>query len=109
MLVVQIKSPKPFDAAGQQKDRMPFEYAHTRKACYQYSWDWAPYMNTMGLWLPVSLVFYDNAKIDYIWVRDEKLTQVEAILDIVITLDGFKSDEEALTNGLSAIIIRKDN
>jgi len=50
---------------------MPFEYAHTRKACYQYSWDWAPYMNTLGIWQPVSLVFYSDVKIDYVWARNK--------------------------------------
>jgi hypothetical protein len=32
---------------------MPFKYAHTRKACYQYSWDWAPELVTMGIWRDV--------------------------------------------------------
>jgi beta-mannosidase len=58
-LEVHIKSTKSHDNAGQQTDRMPFDYAHTRKACYQYSWDWAPYMNTLGIWLPVEMNFFD--------------------------------------------------
>lgn len=88
---------------------MPFDYAHTRKACYQYSWDWAPYMNTMGIWLPVELVFYDEAKIDYVWVRIEKLTQNLAMLDFVIALDGVKSDENLASKGLTIKILRIDN
>lgn len=38
---------------------MPFDYAHTRKPCYQYSWDWAPFMNTLGIWKNVYLEMYD--------------------------------------------------
>ena len=72
-LSVKVKSTKTHDGMGQKNDRMPFEYAHTRKACYQYSWDWAPYMNTIGIWLPVSLVFYEEAKLDYVWVRMSKI------------------------------------
>lgn len=66
---------------------MPFEYAHTRKACYQYSWDWAPYMNTMGIWLPVHINFYDEIKLDYVWIRNQELSENKAKLDIVTVLD----------------------
>ena len=54
-LEVRINSTKSHDQQGQAKNSMPFEYAHTRKACYQYSWDWAPYLNTAGIWQPVYL------------------------------------------------------
>jgi len=87
-LEVEIKSSKPLDAERQKNDRMPFEYAHTRKACYQYSWDWAPYMNTVGIWLPVSLVFYNLAKFEYVWIRNKELTERKAILDFTLALDG---------------------
>ena len=50
LIVVDLRSSKPVDAERQKINQMPFEYAHTRKACYQYSWDWAPYMNTLGIW-----------------------------------------------------------
>jgi beta-mannosidase len=72
---------------------MPFEYAHTRKACYQYSWDWAPYMNTMGIWLPAYIHFYDDVKINYIWIRNKEITQKQAVLDIVMVLDKLSANE----------------
>lgn len=49
---------------------MPFVYAQTRKAAYQYSWDWAPYLNTMGIWKPAYLITYTHA-IDYVWARNK--------------------------------------
>ena len=61
---------------------MPFKYAHTRKACYQYSWDWAPYLNTLGIWKDVTLRFYDNIRIDYVWVRNKLLSNEQAIINI---------------------------
>ena len=66
---------------------MPFEYAHTRKACYQYSWDWAPYMNTMGIWKPARLEFYNGAKINYVWIRDKLITPSKAVLNFAIVLE----------------------
>lgn len=88
---------------------MPFQYAHTRKACYQYSWDWAPYMNTMGIWLPVSLIFFNEAKFSYIWIRNDKLTQHEAILDIVIALDEIEPAQDITQKNITLKILRIDN
>jgi beta-mannosidase len=48
---------------------MPEIFAHTRKAAYQYSWDWAPNLNTMGIWKDVYLHSYSHVMIDYVWVR----------------------------------------
>lgn len=50
---------------------MPFKYAHTRKACYQYSWDWAPLLITMGIWKDIEIQFFDEVRIDYVWARNK--------------------------------------
>ena len=54
-LDVRINSTVDPDNQAQRKNSMPFQYAQTRKACYQYSWDWAPYLNTNGIWKGVYL------------------------------------------------------
>jgi beta-mannosidase len=36
---------------------------HTRKAPYQYGWDWGPRFVTSGIWRPVVLEAWDNARI----------------------------------------------
>jgi hypothetical protein len=54
-LEVKIQSTQKYDDIGQSTNRMPYKYAQTRKACYQYSWDWAPELNTMGIWKKVNL------------------------------------------------------
>jgi len=54
-LEVLLQSTNNADNAGQQSNAMPFGYAHTRKPGYQYSWDWAPYLNTLGIWKKVYL------------------------------------------------------
>jgi beta-mannosidase len=36
---------------------------HTRKAPYQYGWDWGPRFVTSGIWRPVFLEAWDNARI----------------------------------------------
>lgn len=66
-----LESAEIYDSAGQSKNPMPFKYAHTRKACYQYSWDWAPLLITMGIWKDVEIQFFDEVKIDYVWARNK--------------------------------------
>ena len=66
---------------------MPFEYAQTRKACYQYSWDWAPQMNTLGIWKDIYLEFFDKVKIDYVWIRLQSLKSQLANLDFAIKIN----------------------
>jgi beta-mannosidase len=36
---------------------------HTRKAPYQYGWDWGPRFVTSGIWRPVFLEAWDNARV----------------------------------------------
>lgn len=60
---------------------MPFRYAHTRKACYQYSWDWAPELITVGIWKDVELRFYDEIRIDYVWARNRLVSEEKAIIN----------------------------
>src|SRR5262249_6711948 len=36
---------------------------YTRKAPYQYGWDWGPRFVTSGIWRPVSLEAWDKARV----------------------------------------------
>lgn len=66
---------------------MPFEYAHTRKACYQYSWDWAPYLNTIGIWKKVYLDSFEDVKINYVWARNRFISEKKAVINFAVALD----------------------
>jgi hypothetical protein len=54
---VTISPSKVVNENRQILNRIPVSYGHafghTRKASYQYSWDWAPYLETMGIWKKV--------------------------------------------------------
>lgn len=81
-----IKSSNPVDSVGQGKDSMPFAYAHTRKPGYQYSWDWAPYLNTLGIWKKVYLESFNEVKIDYVWARTRSINKDKAVVNFAIAL-----------------------
>lgn len=82
-----INSPVQKDSIGQSSNPMPFPYAHSRKACYQYSWDWAPYLNTIGIWKKVYLESFNAVKIDYVWVRTRSITKEKAVINFAVALD----------------------
>ena len=87
LLEVKINSTNDRDNAGQQANGMPFAYAHTRKACYQYSWDWAPYLNTLGIWKNVYLESFKEVKLDYVLVRTRSINKDRATINFAVALD----------------------
>lgn len=44
--------------------RLPQNYSFTRKAAYQYGWDWGPRILTVGIWKEVSLLLYNHSQIE---------------------------------------------
>jgi beta-mannosidase len=47
---------------------------YTRKAPYQYGWDWGPRFVTEGIWQPVHLDTWDALRIDNFHIHQEKIT-----------------------------------
>ena len=54
----------------------------TRKAQFQYGWDWGPKLNTSGIWRPVTLNAWNEFKIESIYVKQLELTESNAKLQI---------------------------
>src|SRR5215471_1991302 len=46
---------------------------YTRKAPYQYGWDWGPRFVTSGIWRPVSLEAWDKARLSDVQIITEKV------------------------------------
>ncbi|WP_298756560.1 glycoside hydrolase family 2 protein [uncultured Psychroserpens sp.] len=44
----------------------------TRKAQFQYGWDWGPKLNTTGIWRPVTLNAWNDFKLESIQVTHQK-------------------------------------
>lgn len=57
---------------------------YTRKAPYQYGWDWGPRFVTSGIWKPVNLVAWDNARIEDLQIKQNKLSKENADLSAVV-------------------------
>ena len=63
------------------------EKVFTRKAQYQYGWDWGPRFVTCGIWKGIKLKFWNHAKINHVQFVQNKLdtenAQVQFKLKIV--------------------------
>ena len=76
----------------QKKKEIPYELPEgnrifTRKAQFQYGWDWGPKYNTMGIWRPVYLEFWNEIKIEDVYIRQLNLTEEKAELVAEIILN----------------------
>ena len=89
-LKIQFKSAVNFGKAEAKK--LPYvlpgdEKVFTRKAQYQYGWDWGPRFVTAGIYKPIKLHFWNNLKIETIRYEQNSLTDELAKLNFIITLN----------------------
>ena len=54
---------------------------YTRKAPYSYGWDWGIRLATSGIWRPVTLTFYDAARIEDLYVEQLAVNNTVAKLN----------------------------
>jgi beta-mannosidase len=58
----------------------------TRKAPYQFGWDWGPRFVTSGIWKPVSLEAWDGARISDLHILQKQLDHETALLTAMVEL-----------------------
>ncbi|PYT04137.1 MAG: beta-mannosidase [Acidobacteria bacterium] len=86
VLPVMAKMSYQLPAVNDQGEKTsPF----TRKAPYQYGWDWGPRFVTSGLWRPVSIEAWDSARVESLRVVQNQLgrdsAQLTAEVEVVST------------------------
>ena len=75
-------------AMGVVGEQGPALSPYTRKAPYQYGWDWGPRFVTMGIWQPVQLEAWDDARVSNLQVKQQQLSTAAAQLGLVLTYEG---------------------
>ena len=55
----------------------------SRKAQYQYGWDWAPKIITSGIWKPINLLAGNNLKIESLSYQIKELTSTQARINLI--------------------------
>jgi beta-mannosidase len=86
---LRVFFPSPIKAAEEVAAKDPWRArTHTdakvyvRKAAYEYGWDWGPRFVTSGIWQPVSLEMWDDARIENIFVEQEDVSSTVAHLNV---------------------------
>ena len=73
--------------------RLPEKYAVTRKAPYQHGWDWAPKYKNVGLWKPVKLIGWSEAKLEDAYVVTNAADTEKATLTLHLDLNSTVAQE----------------
>ncbi len=60
---------------------------YTRKAPYNYGWDWGPRFMTEGIWHPVRLETWDALRIDNFHIHQEKITTATALVTAELDIE----------------------
>jgi beta-mannosidase len=76
----------------------------TRKAGYHYGWDWGPRLVTSGIWRPVYLEAWDDARINDVHYTQTSVTAREAVVDVAVEVYADKEMNVSLS-----ILNRTDN
>ncbi len=81
---------------------LPEKYAVSRKAPYQHGWDWAPKYKNVGIWKPVKLMGWNEARL-------EDAYAVTGIADSVHAMLTLHLDVENETDGEYEVIVSTDS
>jgi beta-mannosidase len=102
---LRIVFPSPDKAAVQAAIADPWrlkthveEKTYVRKAAYEYGWDWGPTFVTSGVWRPVHLEAWDEARISNLHIRQLDITAGVAHLngEVEVTAAGDATAEVSI-------------
>lgn len=70
---------------------------YTRKAGYHFGWDWGPRLVTSGIWRPVKLVAWDNAKIENLQIVQNSVAEDKATFTAVFEINAVNDGKANLS------------
>ena len=81
----------------QHQPKLPEKYAVTRKAPYQHGWDWAPKYKNVGIWKPVNLVGWNEARLENAYIVTQAVNAEQAELMLHLDIESEKNEEMEIT------------
>ena len=75
----------------------------TRKAQYQFGWDWSLRMNTIGFMKPVEIRFYSGNKLENAKVETKEIKSNKAILNLSLSLVRKESNSIRLESSIFGV------
>lgn len=94
-LKIEFSNSKVFEEKAKKK--LDYELPEsnrifTRKAQFQYGWDWGPKLNTSGIWKDISLKSWNEVVLEDVFVAQGMITETDAdiFVELSITSDSRK-------------------
>ncbi len=69
---------------------------YTRKAGYHFGWDWGPRLVTSGIWRPIYLQAWDEAKIEDLQIIQHEVTESQATFTAVFEINSEENKKASL-------------
>lgn len=76
-----------YELPGDEYARSKPSSMFTRKAAYQYGWDWCPRTVSMGIWKPVRLEGWSHARITDVTVTTKSIGNEAAVMQAEVGVD----------------------
>lgn len=98
-LKVEFTPTREFEES--EKEKLDYELPEgnrvfTRKAQFQYGWDWGPVLNTAGIWKDISLQSWDDLIIEDVFIAQGMITETDANLYAEVTITSDQEKEVTL-------------
>ena len=68
----------------------------TRKAGYHYGWDWGPRLVTSGIWRPVGLEGWTDARVSDVYYHQTEVSSKKAVIDAEVEVIADKDMDKAV-------------
>lgn len=94
-LKIIFKSPHQYieDQSHKLNYNLPESRVFSRKAPYQFGWDWGPEFVTMGIWKKVYLSTWEDIKFESIYYTTDSINQQKAWLNAEIVIQALEEEE----------------
>ncbi|WP_026473621.1 beta-mannosidase [Alkaliflexus imshenetskii] len=99
-LEIHFRSPQQYneEKAAELSYVLPEdERVHSRKAQYQFGWDWGPKLVTSGIWRPVYLQLHKGPHMRDLFVRAQEITNAKATYLASLEVDAIESGKAIVT------------
>jgi beta-mannosidase len=97
---LRVVFPPPLEAAHEVAITDPWlaktgvnEREYIRKAGYEFGWDWGPRFVTSGIWRPVRLEAWEDARISDLHIRQRDVSKTVAHLDAEVEVEATSEGE----------------
>ncbi|PWD97874.1 beta-mannosidase [Marinilabilia rubra] len=99
-LEIYFRSPEDYN--DEQAAKLPYtlpedERIHSRKAPYQFGWDWGPRLITSGIWKPVYLKMWHHARINNTFIRTLSIDDDKALLKADVNVEAVAPTQGTVT------------